>query len=171
MFRMRCKNTHIAFRREDCCGVRIERFYYTEEKKRWEESRQLVMRERERMTAKERAAEAALRCEELERIFAEAAEKDKTMPRALNPEKLAAFHRYASDALHFAESCGLDISVEVTQFAHGMIRMKSDYLLLNGFCQNRARRTLCGLVSNADECSIGVGDGKFLLQFWFELAG
>ncbi|MCD8103483.1 MAG: hypothetical protein LUF35_00415 [Lachnospiraceae bacterium] len=145
--------------------MRIEKNYYSEEAKLWQEAEEELQQEEAFLTEEERAREEQAAQKEAEKIAGEMQEWQRSSFQVIRKERRDRFEELSQEALDLAEMAPMDIIVE-TEMYSGQIQMKTDALMIEKSSPESMRETLVSLIKESDSFNIFTrADG--LIEFSF----
>lgn len=94
--------------------------------------------------------------------------QEETMP-VVNLNKLATFFHLMGMAEELAEYCEMNIDIKTTGSLFGVLKLQSEYIMMNQDTDIRIREILNELTLKSEQFSIAVLEGVFEMEFWFKL--
>ena len=148
--------------------MKIERHYYTEDKKRWEQAEAKMNARYDGMTEAELQAEMQLL---MKLVGAPATEGKDTLShirQVPNQKKAEHFAAFRNQALCLAESLYADLVAE-DDGMHGSIRFEVDRIIINDLTDSLVLSTLGSLIVQADEAWLDAANGLLHLRLTYHL--
>lgn len=92
----------------------------------------------------------------------------ETMP-VINLNKLATFFHLMGRAEELAEYCEMNIDIKTTGSLFGVLKLQSEYIMMNQDTNIRIREILNELTLKSEQFSITTLEDTFEMEYWFKL--
>lgn len=94
--------------------------------------------------------------------------QEETMP-VINLNKLATFFHLMGRAEELAEYCEMNIDIKTTGSLFGVLKLQSEYIMMNQDTNIRIREILNELTLKSEQFSITTLEDTFEMEYWFKL--
>ena len=94
--------------------------------------------------------------------------QEETMP-VINLNKLATFFHLMGRAEELAEYCEMNINIKTTGSLFGVLKLQSEYIMMNQDTDIRIREILNELTLKSEQFSIITLEDTFEMEYWFKL--
>ena len=94
--------------------------------------------------------------------------QEETMP-VINLNKLANFFHLMGRAEELAEYCEMNIDIKTTGSLFGVLKLRSEYIMMNQDTDIRIREILNELTLKSEQFSIAALEDTFEMEYWFKL--
>lgn len=148
--------------------MRIERHYYTEDKKRWEEAEAAMSLRYDNMTAEERKAEMQFYTQSFNALAAECNAKFAQIEHVPNPEKARRFAAYRDRAIYMAEYINANLVAEDDEM-RGVLDFETDCITVNDRIDELMLSSLGSLIVQADRVCAEPVNGLLHLRLTYIL--
>lgn len=148
--------------------MKIERNYYTEDKKRWEEAEAQMNARYDGMTSEELQAEMQFFTQAFNGLWKESEEKFAHIKEVPNPEKAKHFEMLQGRALYAAEYLHANLLSENNEL-RGIIRFELDRILIHGTMDQLVLSTLGTLIAEASSGWIEANNNLIVLRLTYHL--
>lgn len=148
--------------------MRIERLYYTEDKKRWEEAEAQANAHYKGLTAEELRAEMQALAQSFGMLLTECDEKRARVKQVPNPEKAQHFTTLRNRAIYAAEYLHANLLAEDNEL-RGIMRFELDRILIHGLMDQLILSTLGALIAEADGGWIESANNLIVMRLTYHL--
>ena len=148
--------------------MKIERHYYTEDKKRWEQAEAKMNARYDGMTEAELQAEMQFLTQSFGALSAECRAALAHVRQAPSQKKAEQFAVLRNQALCLAEYLYADLVAEDDDM-RGVIRFEVDRIVINDMMDSLVLSTLGSLIVQADEAWLDAANGLLHLHLTYHL--
>ena len=148
--------------------MKIERHYYTEDKKRWEQAEAKMNARYDGMTEAELQAEMQFLTQSFGALSAECRAALAHVRQAPSQKKAEQFAVLRNQALCLAEYLYADLVAEDDDM-RGVVRFEVDRIVINDMMDSLVLSTLGSLIVQADEAWLDAANGLLHLRLTYHL--